>query len=243
MAWISFVFSYNKCQSLITLTCSILKVCLSLGASIAFSVWLTSLRLSMKCPGVSLALRNDSRTRWILCIIIDQLLWIFHPIFLSLQEAYLIIKNQMILKLKDVHDERYIQNLEKLKQLTLYLKLYKKMELNLETIFQLTGKLILIALVESQTRTTQGLLTIFDEKDIFGMPAKLFIALSIVFSFASFSFAQTAGIAGFRVYFPLKSRILIGGSALLSSVVRVMIFVLYFSPCLGLWNLLRHYQG
>ena len=219
------------------------QICVCLGVTILLPYWLSSLRLSLKNPGFSLGLKNVGYTRWIFCFFIDQLLWIFHPIFLSLQEAYLIIKNQMILKLKDVHDERYIQNLEKLKQVTLYLKLYKKMELNLETIFQLTGKLILIALVESQTRTTQGLLTIFDEKDIFGMPAKLFIALSIFFSFASFSFAQTAGIAGFRVYFPLKSRILIGGSALLSSLVRVMIFVLYFSPCLGLWNLLWHYQG
>ena len=120
----------------------------------------------MTCPGVSLGLRNDTWGRWIFCIVIDQLLWLFHPIFLSLRQAYLIIMNKMILESKDVHDERYIQNLDKQNQLTLYLKLYKKMELNLETIFQLTGKLILIGLVESETRTTQGLLTIFDEKDI-----------------------------------------------------------------------------
>ena len=128
-------------------------------------------------------------------------------------------------------------------KLTLYLKLYKKMELNLETIFQLSGKIILVALVESQTRTTQGLLTVFDEKDIFGIPAKIFVGLSIAFSFASYSYAQTAGIAGFRIYFPLKSKILIGSSAMLSSITRVMTFILYFSPCLGLWNLLRHFQG
>ena len=30
------------------------------------------------------------------------------------------------------------------------------MELNMENIFQLTGKIILIAIVDSQTRTTQG---------------------------------------------------------------------------------------
>ena len=101
----------------------------------------------------------------------------------------------------------------------------------------------MIALVESETRTTQGLLTVFDEKDMFGIPAKLFIGLSVAFSFASFSFAQTAGIGGFRIYFPMKSRALIGGYAFLSSVRRVITFVLYFSPCLGLWNLLRHYQG
>ena len=208
-----------------------------------FSFWLSSLRLSIACPGVSLGIRNDGWKRMLFCIIIDQLVWILHPIFLSLQEAYLITQNQLMLESGDIDDEKYSQNLEKRKQLTLYLKLYKKMELNLETMFQLTGKIVMIALVDSETRTTQGLLTIFDEQDIFGIPAKLFIVLSIAFSFASFSFAQTAGIAGFRIYFPLKSRALIGSSALLASITRVMTFVLYFSPCLGLWNLLRHFQG
>ena len=197
----------------------------------------------MTCPGVSLGLRNDGWKRKLVCIIIDQLVWILHPIFLSLQEAYCVTENQIMLESGHIDDERYSQNVEKRKQLTLYLSLYKKMELNLETMFQLTGKIILIALVDSETRTTQGLLTIFDEQDIFGIPAKLFIVLSIAFNFASFSFAQTAGIAGSRIYFPLKSRALIGASALLASLKRVMIFVLYFSPCLGLWNLLRHYQG
>ena len=197
----------------------------------------------MTCPGVSLGLRNDTWGRWIFCIVIDQLLWLFHPIFLSLRQTYLIIMNKIILESKDVHDERYIKNLDKQNQLTLYLKLYKKMELNLETIFQLTGKLILIVLVESETRTTQGLLTLFDEKDIFGISAKLFIGLSVLFSFASFSFAQSAGIAGLRIYFPMKSRALIGCSALLAAITRVLTFILYFSPCLGLWNLLRHFQG
>ena len=197
----------------------------------------------MTCPGVSLGLRNDGWKRWLFAIAIDQLLWLFHPIFLSLQEAYMIIKNEMILESKSVNDEEYIQNFEKQNQLSFYLKMYKKMELNLETIFQLTGKLILIALVNSETRTTQGLLTIFDEKDIFGIPARIFIGLSVAFSFLSFAFAQTAGIAGYRIYFPMKSRASIGGSALLAAIVRVMTFILYFSPCLGLWNLLRHFQG
>ena len=149
----------------------------------------------------------------------------------------------MMLESKDIDNEKFSQNIERQKQLMFYLKLYKKMELNLETIFQMTGKIILLLLVESETRTTQGLLTIFDEKDIFGIPAKLFITLSIGLSFASFSFSQTAGIAGFRIYFPLQSRMLIGCSALLSCFVRVMTFVLYLSPCLGLFDLMRHFQG
>ena len=205
--------------------------------------WISSVRLSLHCPGVSLGLNNKGLSRTIFCIFVDVfILWIFHPIFLSLKQAYYLIKNEMMLQAKAINDKEYIENIDNQKELMLYLKLYKKMELNLETIFQLTGKIILIALVESQTRTTQGLLTIFAETDLFGIPAELFIILSILQSFVAFSFSQTAGIAGYRMYFPLKSRVLIGCSALIASAVRVMTFVLYFSPCLGLWDLLRHYQ-
>ena len=53
------------------------------------------------------------------------------------------------------------------------LRVYKKMELNIETIFQMTGKMILILLVNSETRTTQALLTVFEEKDYFGIDSKV----------------------------------------------------------------------
>ena len=208
-----------------------------------FPFWLSSLRLSLNNPGISFGLKNDGLKQWAFCIFIDQLLWIFHPLFLSLQEAYIITQNQMMLESKQIDNEKYSQNIEKQKELGLYLKMFKKLESNLETIFQMTGRIILLALVGSNTRTTQSLSTIFDNKDIFGIPARLFIFLSIALSFARFTFSQITGIAGCRIYFPIRSKILIGSSALLSSVVRVTTFILYFSPCLGLWNSLRHFQG
>ena len=107
----------------------------------------------------------------------------------------------------------------------------------------MTGKMILIALVQSETRTTQGLLSVFEEKDYFGIDSMVFITLSVLFSFCTFSLAQTVGIAGSRIYNPLSAKLLIGSSALLACAKRVMTYVKYFSPCLGLFNLLRHYQG
>ena len=62
----------------------------------------------------------------------------------------------MLLELKDVNGDLYAQITEKQKQLLLYLHIYKKMELNLETIFQMSGKLILLLFVWSKTRTSQG---------------------------------------------------------------------------------------
>ena len=73
---------------------------------------------------------------------------------------------------KDVDNKKFSQNLEEQKKFLMCLKVFKKMELNIETIFQMTGKMILIALVRSETRTTQGLLTVFEEKDYFGIDSK-----------------------------------------------------------------------
>ena len=114
----------------------------------------------MNCPGASLGLQNIGIKRKICWFFIDQILWLFHPIFLSLQLAYFTIKNEMMLDSRDINDEEYIENNDKQQNLMLYLKLYKKMELNLENIFQLTGKIILIAIVDSQTRTTQGMVIV-----------------------------------------------------------------------------------
>ena len=220
-----------------------LKVCICLGASIILPFWLSGIRLSLTCPGVSLGLDNKGLKKKLFCYMVDQLFWLFHPIFISFQLTYSQIKIEMMLGQKNVNGEVFTRNIERKEKLFLYLKNYKKMELNIETIFQMTGKIILLALVWSETRTSHGLLTVFENKDVFNIPAELFIALSVMFSFVTFTFAQTAGIAGRRVYFPIASRLLIGFSALFSCLIRVMCFVLFFSPCLGLWNLLRHYQG
>lgn len=157
--------------------------------------------------------------------------------------AYLQTMNEMILKSRNIDDEVFIKNIDIQKKLLLYLKMYKKLELNLETIFQMTLKIILLALVQSETRTTQGLLTLFEKKDLFGIPADIIVALSVTMGFVTFTLAQIDCVAGSRIYFPLKSRVLIGMSAFLACVKRILSMVIFFSTCLGLWNLLRHYQG
>ena len=119
-----------------------------------------------------MSLNNIGCCRWILCFCLDQILCFFHPIIFLLRVTKLEIQNKMMLMSKDINDEKFSQNLEEQKKFLMCLKVFKKMELNIETIFQMTGKMILIALVKSETRTNQGLLTIFEEKDYFGIDSK-----------------------------------------------------------------------
>merc|ERR1712156_398298 len=107
----------------------------------------------------------------------------------------------------------------------------------------MTWRIMFILLIVSETSVITGIKNAFDDKDVLGIPANCFNIFSIIFSLTSFSFAQTCGVSGVRAYFPWSSRLLIGCSALLSLIIRVMSFLLYFTPCLGLMDLLRHFQA
>ena len=197
----------------------------------------------MICPGVSFGLNNHGWKRKLLCVFLDQMFWLLHPLSLSIQSASAQIMNEMMLKSRHIDERVYRQNVDNQEKLLMYLKMYKRLELNLETILQMALKIILLALVQSETRTEQGLLTVFERSDFLGIPANILIISSVGLSFLTFTLAQTDCLAGSRVYFPLKSRIMIGCSVILAVVKRVFSVVLFFSPCLGLFNLLRHFQG
>ena len=120
-----------------------------------------------------MSLNNKGWIRWFLCFCLDQILCFLHPMIFLLRVTLLEMQNKMMRNSKDINDEKYSQNLQEQEKFLMCLRVYKKMELNIETIFQMTGKMILILLVNSETRTTQALLTVFEEKDYFGIDSKV----------------------------------------------------------------------
>ena len=51
------------------------------------------------------------------------------------------------------------------------------------------------------------------------------------------------GISGHRKINPMKSKVILILYAFISAIKRSSALILYFSPALGLFNLLRHLQG
>ena len=128
-------------------------MCFCLGLSIILPFWLSSLRLSLTCPGISLGIKDGGMKKKILTYFLDiMILWPYHPIFLSIQVAYLELKKESILEHKDVDGDSFSRISEKHKDLMKHLHMYKKMELNLEAIFQMSGKLVLLLFIWSETR-------------------------------------------------------------------------------------------
>ena len=116
-----------------------------------------------------------------------------------------------------------------------------KLELGLETIYQIIGQLVLLFLAKTETPTQNGLKTIFNE-DLGGLALFALIA-SITLSFYSCVSSHWKALNACREHFPIMSRMTSGFCCLCACVSRVMAIVLFISVPLGLFSFLRHLQG
>ena len=203
------------------------------------------LRLTIASPGLCISWnRPDSWKTKCLYHLLDQMLLFLHPILIQLKLSICEKIHEVIVEGNDIAlYNRFRENIKKRMLLTYHSNNFKRLELGLETIFQLSAQVALLALAKSDTRTSHGLVSVFKGSKVLFIPADIYVYISILISVLSVGWAQSGGIAGRRVYFPLKSKFIIGLSALLACLIRVTAFVLFFSPSLGLMNLLRHYQG
>ena len=241
-------------------------------ASIVFPLWIASLRLSLRFLGYSINLeeRNEYEQEMnflkkCLFMICDLMLAIFAPIILEcrmmvLEREYNDLLHLDYDKLKVENKNKvFLNTIEKRKKVHYQKIIFKKLEMSLETILQLCGQILLFFLAESETRTLQAFITIFKPKEVgitdtftrkieteendIKLEAPVIIALSIFVSICAFTYSQAEGVAGNRVYYPIKSRFIIGISALIACITRVGSVLLYFAPVFGLWNMARHLQG
>ena len=158
----------------------------------------------------------------------------FHMAFLFLKQKY--YEAQL---LKHPLDKKLNEEWEKVKY---HLCQHIRMELGLETIFQLSGQLILLFNCLTETGTHEGLDMIFQVESTRVLSIILLI-LSSVMSFLSCCTSNLKALISQREYFPLKSKAVAGLYTLFACCVRVLVFIMYFAPTLGLFNLLRHLQA
>ena len=157
----------------------------------------------------------------------------FYPILVILKEKML---NQAS-KIYEVSASQYAKSKE---QMTKFIGA----DLGLETMYQTAIQLVLVLLAKSETRTIQGLEVIFsDQNEVLGLNPTFIITISTMWSVISCirSFMKRSNIK--REYSTWKSTLANFLFACFSITVRIMSFVLYFTPALGLGNIHRFYQG
>ena len=136
------------------------------------------------------------------------------------------------------------ENLYKKKsELKYHLRNMEKLELGLETIYQLSLQLVLLLNALSETRTNHGLNVVFGTEENISSFKLALLALSIMWSCVSCSLSHLKGLMVHRDHFPALSKLVAGLFALISILKRVLCIILYFTPALGLFSLLRHLQA
>ena len=130
---------------------------------------------------------------------------------------------------------------------------HSRLQLGLETMFQVTGNSILLFFAYSKTRARQGLSKIFDsDTNILGefswlefsLPSELIIAFLLILNLLCFVKVQMNGtIEGFVSNYSFMGKIMILLGIICGALVRIASMTLFFSTNLGLFDLLHHYQG
>ena len=131
-------------------------------------MFLSSLQLTLSNPGFTLGYEPEadlSGTESFCLVFLDLFFFYLHPIILKFRLSTLKMHQKGIKKSLDLNlTVEYEKNAKTLLRLTKQFYSFKKLELNLETIVQMTLSLLLYLYSVSSTRTTHSLLALFNNE-------------------------------------------------------------------------------
>ena len=183
------------------------------------------------------------------CRLLSILLAVFQPIILHYKLATakfirkrLICFNDIFLAIDLKLEVKKIEELEK------ELTKHTRVQQGLETVFQATINTILVCYAHSSTKTRQGLAATFTQAHfvIMGVtiPPTVIIAVLITMNLISLIRTHMNGfIMGHGSNYRINGKLLVFFFVASAIVVRIMSMTMYFTPMLGLFNLLHHYQS
>ena len=174
----------------------------------------------------------------------------FQPIIMCIKEEIL---NQKLKGRRDRTLEYERMNIR------FHLRQFKRCELGIETVFQLCGQAILALYAVTETKTTEGLVKLFEndpedkisligtEKAQTVFESRSFILtyliVSTVWSCISCLGSCVGSLSPKREHFPMASQLMAYLFVFCSLLRRVFCIVMYFAIPFGLFNLLRHAQS
>ena len=125
---------------------------------------------------------------------------------------------------------------------------HSRLQLGLETIFQVAANAILLFYAYSKTKARHGLSSLFDQNtDIFmgfSLPPEVVIGALLAINLLSFIKIQMNGmVEGYASNYQTLGKVMLLVSIICAILVRICSMTLYFSPSLGLFDLLHHFQG
>jgi hypothetical protein len=182
-------------------------------------------------------------------LIIDILTAIIRPITLQYQLTVLKVMRIRILKQTDLAlASNWVKVCAKIKTLETELHKQARLQLGLETIFQLAGNVVLLCYGYSQTKTSQGLAALFKQENmkIWNITFSSNFILGVLLAMNLITFVRvnfSCIVEGYGNNCKVMGKILLLTCIAIGSLIRIASMTLYFAPTLGLFDLLHHYQG
>ena len=179
----------------------------------------------------------------------DVMTAIIHPIQLRFRlAASKFIRNKLILLNDSRIDESFKDTVKTIRELDRDLLKQTRLYLGLETIFQVAGNTVLLFFAKSSTKTRQGLAALLENNaTVFmglSLPSEVVIAVLLVVNLLSFINVHiNSMVEGYASNYNLLGKFTAFLGIICNVFVRIFSILLYFSTNLGLFSLLRHYQG
>ena len=202
------------------------QIFFSLLGSIVIPFILCSIRILSKGPTVLLG--RKGLLYWILMVVFIP----FYPMLLFTSEALLEYANKT-----------YKISANFMTNLKFHTSQFIQADLGLESHLQIVISLVLLLLAHSDTRTILGLEVLFDGEIFLYLPTKFALAISILWSLYSCITSHLKGVTKKREYSNNRSFLIMLVYTSISIVIRVLSYILYLTPPLGLFHTLRHLQG
>ena len=123
-----------------------------------------------------------------------------------------------------------------------------RLQLGLETIFQLAGNVVLLCYGYSQTRTSQELAALFKQDNVticnINFSSNFILGILLAMNLMTFVRVNySCIIEGYGSNCKIIGKLLLLMCIAIGSLIRISSMTLYFAPALGLFDLLHHYQG
>ena len=110
---------------------------------------------------------------------------------------------------------------------------------------QLPIQILLLLMASTKTATTGGLESFFREGTFFGIEASptTILFASVILSLYSACMRHVKAVVAEKGFLRIKSKIIIFMWTLFAAIRRILAFIIFFIPSLGLYNILYHWES
>ena len=220
-------------------------VVMCFAATIILPMWMSSLQLAINNPYLIFHFMGKSAKR------IKKIVMIFFCIFSPINPILLIFNHQEAKENARIRAKQYSdtdnasEHFENCKMIKTDLVEFLKLDLGLEVVYQVSLQIILLLLTQTKTPTVAGLESFFAQDSYLGLPLKpeTILIISVTWSLKTCIFLHLKTIRVEKGFFAFTSKAAVFTWALFSTLRKVLSIVVFFTPSMGLFSLLHHWQA